>query len=368
MSSELAQFGKHLIVGLSGTKLSSQEKRLLKQLAPLGIILFAKNIEPAGDLSWTEPLFRLVDDAREGCGRENFIVSIDHEGGRVHRFPSVLTRFSPAARWEEYSREIGLAMGTELAAIGVTLSFAPVLDIHSEPTNPVIGERALSSDPLEVATRGLAVFHGLEAAGIVACGKHFPGHGATTQDSHHVLPRLEVDLETLSERELVPFQGLSNAGIPLLMSAHVVYPALDPTLPATLSSKILTQILRDQLHYQKALVTDDLEMKALAKYTPGEKAILALEAGNDILLEANPSNGAALDVAETMLRALADKADAGRLDLSRSAKRVDELLKYHERLKALRDTFKGDLSRLNSSSHAQLAQAVGGRVIKVEAV
>jgi beta-N-acetylhexosaminidase len=327
MSSEIQYVGQHFIVGLAGPALLADEKRLLRELQPLGIILFAKNFTKEN--SWRETLAALLADVRQFLAREHFFIGIDHEGGRVHRFPAPVTCFPPAATWRARAADVGRAHGRELASLGFNVSMAPVLDIHTEPSNPVIGERALGVTPEEVAEYGCAYFQALEAQGVLACGKHFPGHGATVSDSHKVLPVLDETLETLRTRELRPFEAAIGRGISMLMTAHVRYPRLDAVSPATLSPRILSDLLRGELGYRELLITDDLEMKALDALSPGQKAVQALFAGNDLLLEANPAQRSALEVAEEMARTLCQELSADRFPesvLHSSAARITRAL------------------------------------------
>lgn len=305
MSSDLSQIGANFIVGLSGEKLLPQEKTFLGNLKPLGIILFAKNI--AKDSSWITQLQDLIKEAKEITENENLIVSIDHEGGKVHRFSDNVTKFPAAKKWREESSEVARAMALELGFLGFNLNFAPVADIHSEEKNPVIGDRAFSQSPDEVAKFAEEFYKSQEKFSVLACAKHFPGHGATVSDSHLVLPKLELSLEKLEERELIPFKSLIDSGISLVMTAHVMYPLIDPVNPATLSSLIIRDILRNQLKFKNVVITDDLEMKALDFLSPEEKAVKAIQATVDILLEANPSNDIALNVADKMAKAILDR-------------------------------------------------------------
>jgi beta-N-acetylhexosaminidase len=183
------------------------------------------------------------------------------------------------------AEQVGLAMGRELAVLGFDLDFAPVLDVHTNPANPIIGNRAFSTVPQRAADRALAFARGLERGGVVACGKHFPGHGDTSVDSHLALPRLEHDLERLRAVELLPFARAAAADLPVIMTAHVVFPAIEEGVPATLSRRVLTDLLRGELGYRGLIVSDDLDMKAISRhYDVGDAAVAAIEAGCDALL------------------------------------------------------------------------------------
>jgi beta-N-acetylhexosaminidase len=182
-------------------------------------------------------------------------------------------------------RRAGRAVAVELAAVGFNLDFAPVLDVDSNPQNPVIGDRSFSRDPAVVARAGVAFFQGLREAGVLGCGKHFPGHGDTSVDSHFDLPVIAHDRARLDAVELVPFRAAAGAGIASMMTAHVVCEGLDPSVPATLSHKICTTLLRGEIGFWGVLFSDDLEMAAVAaRYTVEESAVAAVRAGCDALL------------------------------------------------------------------------------------
>jgi beta-N-acetylhexosaminidase len=179
----------------------------------------------------------------------------------------------------------GAASAAELRAVGIDVNFAPVLDVDSNPRNPVIGDRAFSEDPHTAAALGIAFAKGSLSRGILPVGKHFPGHGDTSADSHEELPVVRAGRQTLLRRELLPFRRAARAGIPALMTAHVLYPALDRAVPAILSRKILHDLLRERLRFRGAVISDALEMKAIAdRYGIGEAAVLAVTAGCDVVL------------------------------------------------------------------------------------
>lgn len=299
--------GRLLIVGIPAPELDAATRDFLAEVQPGGVILFRRNIP-----SSLQELQALVADLHRLAWRP--LVSIDHEGGRVMRLGEPFTQFPPMACLgqqgdEDLARAVGLAMGRELATAGFDLVFAPVLDVASRADNPVIGDRALSADPHRVARLGIALARGLAEGGVLPCGKHFPGHGDTAADSHVTLPRVEADRAVLEARELVPFIAAAQAKLPALMTAHVVYPAWDPHRPATLSPRILRAVLREQLRYRGLLVSDDLEMAAIAQGNDlGEAALRALEAGVDGLLVCQTT-----EAARTVHRALQRAWERGRL-------------------------------------------------------
>ncbi len=354
----LAFWGEHLIVGLSGIELGAEEAEMLRELRPLGIVLFAKNIDrselESAPSRWIERLEKLIADARAAIGRDELLVSIDHEGGRVHRLPLPVTRFPAAAHWSESAAEVALAMARELRAIGVTLTYSPVLDVFSEPQNTVIGPRAFVGDPEAVAEQGVRFIAALSEGQILSCGKHFPGHGATVSDSHFELPYLDASRETLEKRELVPFVAAIKAGVPLIMTAHVVYRALDPNNPATLSPLIVDGLLRSKLGFSGAVITDDLEMHAISNLGPAQIALRAIGAGVDILLEANPKDVPAAAVGLKMAAALREGFERGELEevrILRSRERIARLLRTHRAMLAR----SGSLAHVGSAEHVALA-------------
>lgn len=323
----LETLGKNFIVGLSDSKLTSLEKSELASLKPAGIILFKHNIAQSPD--WQQQLSALIEEIKEVTKRKNLIVSIDHEGGLVHRLPAPITHFSPARDYSGNASEVGIKMGCELKSLGVNLNFAPVLDIHSEEKNPIIGARAYGTSASEVIKASLAFKNAQEKEGVIACGKHFPGHGATTCDSHLELPVLDISNDLLNERELAPFKAFIDDGAKLIMSAHILFPALDKKYPATLSRTILTELLRNELGFAGCIVTDDLEMKALAKYSRKEIGTLALNAGADLLLVANAHDKEIVSHAVEMAEGVLENLRAGVIGKSvieESQARIDGLL------------------------------------------
>lgn len=284
MATAREKIGQMFMVGLKGEEPTEEEKRLLERYPFGGFILFSHNLkEPRQILS-------LCDDLWQTSKSLPPFIAIDHEGGRIHRLPAPFTRFPAAALLgrrgdRDLAYRMGLAMGRELAAVGINLNFAPVLDVHSNPHNSVIGDRSLNSDPGQVAALGWAMIQGLRESGVIPCGKHFPGHGDTAQDSHLELPVVNKNIAALQETELRPFVHACRNGAESLMTAHVLYPALDPVYPATLSEAIIGKLLREELRYQGVVFGDDLEMKAISNnFSPEESAIRAAQAGVDVLL------------------------------------------------------------------------------------
>jgi len=250
-----------------------------------GVILFSRNVAEA------EQVAQLTGELKRAAGGRPLLISIDQEGGRVARLRGMhgFTELPPMRALgrtgdERLARGVGAVLGRELRAVGVDQDYAPCVDVDTNPANPVIGDRSLSRDPVQVGWLGAALAQGLQAAGVAACAKHFPGHGDTSQDSHTELPRLPHSLERLRQIELPPFAALARAGVAAVMTAHVVFEALDAARPATLSPPVM-RLLRDEIGFEGCCISDDLEMKAVAEHFPLEEAAPgAVLAGVDALL------------------------------------------------------------------------------------
>jgi beta-N-acetylhexosaminidase len=280
--------GQMLMAGVDGTSLSDDARHVIGDLHVGNVVLMGRNVSsPAQVLALTQALQRY---ALEQNGVP-LLIATDQEGGSVQRLQQGFTRLPDAltvgkAGDPDLARALGKAAGEELAAVGVNVDFAPVLDVNDNPANPVIGPRAFGSTPDVVQRIALPFAAGLGDAGVAVIGKHFPGHGNTSTDSHFSLPVVTKDRAGLDRTELPPFEAAIKAGIDGLMIAHVAYPALDPSgLPATISSPIVSGLLRGELNFGGVVFTDDMGMEGLAELTsPEEAAIHAINAGADILL------------------------------------------------------------------------------------
>ena len=275
------------LVGIGAPELSGEEQRAISQYGFGGFILFGRNCcDPPQIVSLTRTLWDAARDLPP-------FIAIDQEGGRVHRLPEPFTHFPAAAEIgatgnTRFAYRAGRATAEELALVGINLDFAPVLDVNSNPNNPVIGDRSFAADPQKVVAFGAQWISGLRDGGIIPCGKHFPGHGDTDKDSHFDLPVVDRSLDELRKVELAPFVAACRSAIESLMTAHVIYRALDASLPATLSRKIVTELLRKELNYPGVVFADDLEMKAISdRYGEGEAAALCVRAGVDVMLFGN---------------------------------------------------------------------------------
>jgi beta-N-acetylhexosaminidase len=278
------QVGQLLIAGFDGYQVPVELRSLAREFGLGGIILFARNVvepEQVAELCY--------EGARLTPGLPQW-VSVDQEGGRVARLKAPFTEWPPMATLgrsgdDRLAERFARALAVELTSVGITLDYAPVLDVHTNPRNPVIGDRALADTAEQVARLGATIVRTLQAEGIAACGKHFPGHGDTSSDSHLELPLVEHPPERLREVEFAPFRAAIAAGVATIMTAHVLVPALDEQRPATLSRRVVTGLLREELGYEGVILSDDLEMKAIAReYEVPAAAALAIEAGCDGVL------------------------------------------------------------------------------------
>jgi beta-N-acetylhexosaminidase len=276
--------GQLLIGSFPSTTISAELRSLAREFGLGGVILFARNIEEPGQVA------ELARDLQSLGGELPLWVSVDQEGGRVARLRAPFTEWPPMATLgrsgdEGLASRFAAALAAELSAVGITLDYAPVLDIHTNAKNPVIGDRALAEDAETVGRLGAAIIRGLQDNGIAACGKHFPGHGDTSADSHFELPVVEHSPDRIRRVEFVPFREAIKSNVAFIMTAHVLVPSLDEQKPATLSRTIVHGLLRDELGYEGVILTDDLEMRALAAtYTVPDAAVEAIAAGCDGVL------------------------------------------------------------------------------------
>jgi beta-N-acetylhexosaminidase len=319
------EIGQLVIGSLPGLTITPELRSVAREFQLGGVILFARNVEAP------EQVLELARESQSLTREAPLWVSVDQEGGRVARLKAPFTVWPPMAVLGR-SGDVALAgrfaaaLAAELRAVGVTLDYAPVLDIHTNPKNPVIGDRALADDAEMVARLAVAIITGLQENGVAACGKHFPGHGDTSVDSHFDLPLVEHPPDRIRRVECVPFRAAIGAHVAFMMTAHVLVPSLDEERPATLSRRIVGDLLRDELGFEGVIFGDDLEMKAIARqYSVGEAAVLAIGAGCDGLLICSGSAGAHAEALEALIKAVED----GRLPRTR----VEDALARHRRAK-----------------------------------
>ncbi len=353
--------GQMFMVDFSGCEPSAEVERLIADEGVGGVILFAKNIAtPRQIASLTNALQRIAAAAH----RPPLLVSADQEGGSVARLPAGATQFPSAMAFGAAGSEalVGAAAGVtarELRAVGIQMNMAPVLDVNSNPANPVIGLRSYGEDPRLVARLGTAAIRAMQASGVLATAKHFPGHGDTHQDSHLCLPTVSRDRRRLESVELAPFRAAVRAGVAAVMTAHVVYPALDPDAPATLSPAILQRVLRDELGFAGLIVTDSMAMRAIADtLRAGEAAVRAVLAGADIVLALGTA-----DAQREALEAVRRGVEEGRIPADRIAAAVGRIRAAKHRLGlAQRATVAEEEvdSRVGIRAHLAVAEHVAG--------
>ncbi|MBL8708371.1 MAG: beta-N-acetylhexosaminidase [Rhodospirillaceae bacterium] len=278
------------ILGCAGPELTAAERDFFRAADPLGFIVFARNlVDP-------EQVRRLTRDLRATVGRDDAPILIDQEGGRVARLrpphwrhPPAAERFGAlaagdrarAARAVRVNHEL---MAAEMLDLGINVDCAPMVDVRAPGAHDIIGDRAFGTDPFLVADLGRAAAEGLLAGGVMPILKHIPGHGRSVVDSHHDLPRVDTDFDTLADSDFVPFRALND--VPWAMTAHIVYSAIDPDRCATLSPTVIAEVIRGEIGFSGLLVSDDLSMKAL-KGGLDELAQASLEAGCDVALHCN---------------------------------------------------------------------------------
>ncbi len=342
------------IVGFPGRSVDPDLGTLVRD-GVLGAILFDRNLGAAQESA------ELVAELKRSAGRP-FLLAVDQEGGRVARLRGAPFTALPTMRElgrhadAALARRAGRLLAYELGALGIDWDFAPVLDVDSNPDNPVIADRAFGSDAEQVAALGVALAQGLEEGGVASCAKHFPGHGDTRQDSHHTLPVLTHTLERLRQVELLPFRRYAEAGLASVMTAHVRFPALGEDLPATMSRRALGDLLRGELHFRGVCVSDDLEMKAISEHMGVEEATVeGARAGVDVFLVCEHA-----DVQRRCLEALVRAVEAGHVPRQR-------LLEAHRRIDALLARFAHPpgayFERLGTAEHQRMAEGLSARTV-----
>lgn len=317
--------GQSLMLSFQGRHATPELLQALDQTRACGVILFAHNI------GTTAELYALTSDLQDHAaqiGLPPLLIALDQEGGTVTRLraPLVTTisQMAQAATGDpQTAYQCARLTGQQLRSFGINLNFAPVLDVNCNPANPVIGTRSFGEDPALVAEFAMAALHGYRTTGVIATGKHFPGHGDTDIDSHLGLPTVRHERERLAKIELAPFEAVIRAEIPALMSAHIIFAALD-SQPATLSRAILTDLLRVQLGFEGVIFTDALDMQAIAaRYTPGEAALRSKAAGADVLLPLGALE-AQIEVARSLVAAV-DRGELCHDAFAATARRLDAL-------------------------------------------
>jgi len=301
------QIGQLVIAGFDGHTVPADLKALAREFDLGGVILFARNVATPDQVA------DLAAECRSLARDLPLWVSVDQEGGRVARLRRPFTEWPPMSTLgrsgdDRLAERFARALARELLAVGITMDFAPVMDVHTNPENPVIGDRALSERPEVVARLGRVIIRALQHEGVAACAKHFPGHGDTSVDSHHALPVIEHSPDRLRAVELQPFRAAIEERVASIMTAHVLILALDETHPVTLSRGILQSLLRQDLGYDGLVVSDDLGMGAMSgPYGLAEAAVGAVSAGCDVVLCCGTRADDQVVALEALIRAVEDQ-------------------------------------------------------------
>ena len=352
------KIGQMFQVGFNGKKVTSDIKEMIEDYHIGGIIYFRRNIKSLQQVSGLSNELQILSANKRPD--LPLIISTDQEGGMVNRlvggthFPGNMV--IGAAKKSSLAERAGRAIAGELKAVGINMDFAPVLDVSNNPLNLVIGTRSFGGDPLLVADLGVAFIKGMQEEGIIACAKHFPGHGDTSVDSHLDLPVIECRRERLEKVEIYPFKAAIKAGVDSIMTAHICVPALESRkgIPATLSYSILTDLLRGELGYTGVVITDCMEMKAIADtFGVVEGSIMAIEAGSDIVLVSH-----SLDKQKAAIEAVAKAVKAGRITEKRISQSVLRILRLKEKRIGLESPPVSDYRKINKKTEEEIAYEI----------
>jgi beta-N-acetylhexosaminidase len=328
------QIGQMFIVGFDGFSVPAEFKKYIQDYNLGGTIYFKRNVHSPAQLA------ELSNEIQFSCrGRKTppLFISIDHEGGKVNRLVKPFTKFPGNDHLGDIGSpkigyEFGAVLARELSAVGININYAPVVDVNTNTNSPIIKSRAFSSDPEVCGRLGSAVCRGLQKFGVMAVAKHFPGHGDTKEDSHFVLPVVDKTLEELEKIELLPFRRVIRSRVDAIMTAHILNPKLDPEYPATMSERTLKKILREEMRFTKLIISDDLEMKAVAdNYGADEAAVMSIKAGCDLLIYRG-DNGLPIP----QIEAIAKAVESGRIEkaeIEASFKRIEAAKKVYCNLK-----------------------------------
>lgn len=321
------KIGQLIIVGFDGTTVNEEALDYIENLKVGGFILFARNIVDE------DQTLKLLNELKEANSNNDLplFLSIDEEGGRVSRLPSSFEKIPEMIKVgnkndEGISYEIGSILGERVRSLGFNMNFAPVLDINSNPENPVIGNRAFGSTVESVSKNGLGVMNGIRDFNVIPAVKHFPGHGDTNIDSHINLPVIRKTIDELKSFELIPFIKAIEADVEMIMVAHILYPEIDKDYPSTMSSKIIEQILRNELAYGGVIVSDDMTMGAIVENYSLEEGVLSfIEAGGDIALVCHGRENP-----EKVIKRIEEAVNSGDLSEEQIDEKLYRILKLKE--------------------------------------
>jgi beta-N-acetylhexosaminidase len=320
------KIGQMIIAGISGTTIDPNTKNLLTKYKVGGIIFYQNNL-----VNPTQAVQLLNQLKSESDQKVPLLLGVDQEGGRVTRLPGLVNfptnKEIGAINNLQFSYNVGKILGKELKGFGFNLNFAPVLDINSNPKNPVIGDRSFGNNAAIVSKLGIQTLNGMKSEKVITTIKHFPGHGDTSVDSHLELPIVNKSLAQLKELELIPFEQAINSGADVVMVAHILLPKLDAVFPSSMSKNIITGILRNQLDFNGVVITDDMTMKAIIDhYSIGRSAVESVKAGSDIVLVGHDYN----KIVET-ITSLKTAVQRGEISQQRINASVSRILKLKEK-------------------------------------
>lgn len=337
--------GQMIIGGVDSTIYTEKTKSLIADYKLGGIILFKK------DLETTEQSIELLNQIKLENKRNilPLFLGVDQEGGRVERLPDEVVSLPTnkvigEKNDEQFSYNIGTILGDQLNAYGFNLNFAPVLDVNSNPNNPVIGDRSFSNDPEVVSRLGIKTMQGMQSKNIVTAVKHFPGHGDTSVDSHLELPTVEKSLAEIEEMELIPFKRAIETGVDIVMSSHILLPQIDPDYPASMSKRIIDGLLREQLGYKGVVVSDDMTMLAITNnFDIGDASVAAVNAGTDLVIVAH-GHDTVIHVIETLKKAILE----GKLTEERIIESVRRIIRLKQEREITNEIVESvDIEKLN---------------------
>ncbi len=345
------KIGQMVIAGFEGYTVDGNTRTLIEDYHIGGFILFGRNVDSPDQLL---NLINSLKDTNSGS-KVPLFVSVDEEGGRVSRMPSQLVKLPSnktiGKAGSNISYKIGKVLAEETASFGFNMDFAPVLDINSNPQNPVIGDRAFGSDEKIVTRLGVETMKGIRAGGVIPVVKHFPGHGDTSVDSHVGLPSVVDDMDRLKRFELVPFNDAIRNGADAVMVAHILLTRIDPGYPASLSKTIITDLLRKQLNFNGVVLTDDMTMGAIVKnYSIGSAAVRSVNAGSDIVLVCH-----GYDNELTVINSLKKAVEDGSIKENRVDESVYRILKLKQKYRLSDSPVASiDINKINSHISAVL--------------
>lgn len=342
------KIGQMFIIAFGGEEMTRELEMAITELNVGGVILFQRNLR---DFEKVIQLNKDIQRVARKHGRPPLWISIDQEGGGIAYLWKGMT-LSPgnmligAAQHTQNAYDASYIMGLQLKKLGFNMNFAPNIDVNNNPKNPVIGARSYGESPEKVSELGRESVRGYHDSGVLAVGKHFPGHGDTALDSHLSLPKVEKDLEELEQFELLPFLDCMNDGMEAIMTAHILYPLLDPENPATLSSYFLKDLLRTKYRFDGLIITDSMEMQAISKFFGREAGtVKAVKAGADIILAC----GKDVESQHKMMEAVEHAVNEGTLDEAVVDLAVNRILTSKE--KWIKDTAESNVDLAYFQQH-----------------